>query len=612
MKAIVLFTFSVLLVNAQIRDEDYTKFTLAENLERVGEYENALKLFEELYLGEPSNTQYFNALQRVHLQLKNYAASIDLLEKKILQKQDDISVYGMLGSTYYIMGNEGKAYEVWDEALMQTPNNPMMYRIIANYAVERRAFEKAIELYERGKEISDDKDLFAYDLAQLYTLTMQFGKAAEEYCTILDKNPMQRQVIEQKILSYSSKPDALEATIPVVEDWSEKSNLSLSYLLARLLTEAKKFEEAFEVYLDIDKEQSNLGKDLFTFAELLSREKNYLMAGRVYGEIIDQYPSSPLIPIAKLGYAKSIEATLIEDYQESLPLWKPYFHFIEYESENIDEVLTAFNDVIEIYTNTEAAFEALLRIGIIQLYMQNNHVKASENLKIVISDGVNSKSAGDAFIELGNIALLNGNLDKAELYFLKIVEKTNSNNHLKSLAKLKLARVNLYKQNFDEANNQLAAILQNLKDDNANDAIELSLVLNTTMNDSSNLVQFAEAEFLTEQKKFNEAAIKYSLIYQNPQAFVLHSITKLRHAEMMLADDDYEEAIKLFENIADEGEKNIYADKALYLLGKTYYLGMGNREKALEVYERLLLEFPNSLYIDEARNEILLLRNKLS
>jgi tetratricopeptide (TPR) repeat protein len=132
------------------------------------------------------------------------------------------------------------------------------------------------------------------------------------------------------------------------------------------------------------------------------------------------------------------------------------------------------------------------------------------------------------------------------------------------------------------------------------------------MNDSSNLVQFAEAEFLTEQKKFSQAANKYFLIYQNPQAFVLHSITKLRHAEMMLAEDDFDEAIRLFGNIAEEGEKNIYADKALYLLGKTYHLGLGNMEKALEVYERLLIEFPNSLYIDEARNEILLIRNKLS
>jgi len=612
MKTLIFVIISVFVVTAQIRSDDQTKFALAESLERAGEYKDALIIFEELYLAEPSNTRYFNALHRVYLQLKNYAASIDLLEKRILEKPDDISVYGMLGSTYYIMGNEGKAYEVWDEALTKTPNKPMMYRIIANYAVERRAFEKAIGLYERGKEISDDKVLFAYDLAQLYTLTMQFGKAAEEYCTILDKNPMQRQVIEQRILSYSGKPDALEATIPVVEDWSDRSNLSLSYLLARLLTEAKEFGEAFEVYRDIDEEQTNLGKDLYSFAELLSRERNHLMAGKVYREIIDLYPNSPLTPLAKLGYAKSIEAELLANYRESLPLWKPYFHFKKFDSEKIDDVLTAFNEVVDIYANTEAAFEALLRIGLIKFYMQNDPLNAAENFKIVITDGINSKSAMDAYIELGNIALLIGNLDEAGLNFSKIIEKTHSNNQSHNLAKFKLARVNFYKQNFDEANNFLAAILHNLKDDNANDAIELSLVLNTTMNDSLNLLNFAEAEFLAEQKKFSEAAGKYSLIYQNPQAFVLHSITKLRHAEMMLADDDYEEAIKLFESIADEGEKNIYADKALYLLGKTYYLGMGNREKALEVYERLLLEFPNSLYIDEARNEILLLRNKLS
>jgi len=303
---------------------------------------------------------------------------------------------------------------------------------------------------------------------------------------------------------------------------------------------------------------------------------------------------------------------LLVNYRESHPLWKPYFHFKKFDSEKIDEVLTAFNRVVEIYANTEAAFEALLRIGLIKFYMQNDPVKATENFKIIITDGINSKSAMDAYIELGNIALLNGNLDEAELYYSKIIEKTHSTNQSHNLAKFKLARVNFYKQNFDEANKLLAAILYNLKDDNANDAIELSLVLNTTMNDSSNLVHFAEAEFLAEQKKFSEAAGNYSLMYQNPQAFVLHSITKLRHAEMMLADDGYEEAIKLFESIADEGERNIYADKALYLLGKTYHLGMGNREKALEVYERLLLEFPNSLYIDEARNEILFLRNKLS
>ena len=52
------------------------------------------------------------------------------------------------------MGNEEKAYEVWEQGVALNPDNAINFRLIANYAVERRAFEKAIDLYERGKEIS--------------------------------------------------------------------------------------------------------------------------------------------------------------------------------------------------------------------------------------------------------------------------------------------------------------------------------------------------------------------------------------------------------------------------------------------------------------------------
>ncbi len=611
-KTVTLIIIIFSSVTAQVKNDDYTKYVLAENLERAGQYEEALKLFEELYLSDSSKIEYFNGLNRLYLQLKNFAASVNLLEKRILEYPNDISTYGNLGSTYYIMGNEEKAYEVWDNAVERDPNNLMTYRLLANYAFERRAFEKAIEFYVRGKEFSDDQIMFSFDLAQLYTITMQFDKAADEYCNILDKEPMQRQAIEQKILSYSEKPGALKASIEVAEDWSNRSNLSLSYLLARLLTEAKDFEKAFEIYKDIDEAQLNYGRDLLSFAELLMKEKNYLMAGNVYQEIIESHPTSPFIASVKLGYAKSIEALLIKEYEESLQLWKPYFHFSKFESEKIETVLAAFNDVVKIYANTEASFEALLRMALINFYMQNDFEKAVESFKIIITDGANSKSAAEAYIQLSNIAVLKGNLEDAEMYLSTLINKTHGNNVLHSLASFKLARVNLYQQKFPEANNLLSSILNNLRDDNANDAIELSLVLNTTMNDSVNLLHFSEAEYLAEQKEFSEAGGKYMLIYNNPMAFVLHSITKLRHAEMILADNDYTEAIKLFESIAEEGEKNIYADKALYLLGKTYQLGIQNNEKALEIYEKLLLEFPNSLHIEKVRKEILLLRNNVN
>ena len=87
---------------------------------------------------------------------------------------------------------------------------------------------------------------------------------------------------------------------------------------------------------------------------------------------------------------------------------------------------------------------------------------------------------------------------------------------------------------------------------------------------------------------------------------------RLREAEAELAMDNYYESIAILEKITAEEEKNIYADKALYLLGKIYQYGLKNDSKAVEVYESLLAKFPNSLYLDTAREEIIKIRNKVS
>jgi TolA-binding protein len=81
---------------------------------------------------------------------------------------------------------------------------------------------------------------------------------------------------------------------------------------------------------------------------------------------------------------------------------------------------------------------------------------------------------------------------------------------------------------------------------------------------------------------------------------------------MMLAVNNYLEAVSNFENVVGEGEKNIYADKAVYLLGKIHQFGLNDLEKAEEYYQKLLKEFPNSIYTDDTREILKLLMNKPS
>ena len=609
-KKITLIVLSLFIFSAQAQQRNDQKLALAQSYEQIGDFDSATKLYEELYLSDPSNSQYIGALYRVYIQIKNYAAVVNILEERIKQKPDDISAYGMLGSAYYLMGNEEKAFESWDNAFQSGNINPMFYRVIADYAVERRAFEKAIELYEKGKEASNDKILFAYDLIRLYSLTMQFEKAAREYCFILSSDPTQLQAVEQKVFENINRPGALDATLKIIEDCADRDIMSFSYLLARLYSEKKMYDKAYETYLYIDEKQSSKGRDLYQFAQQMFAEKEYKLSSEIFSKINELYPDSPLSSQAKLGYARSLEASLLEEYEKLLPLWKTHFPLVKFQSEETKKVIAAFNVVANLYKHSEPAYESLLRTAVIRFYLLKEYDNAKQLLETIVNEAPLSKNSSEAYLELGNMALIQGNVEGAEKDYLSVLSLRSASEDQKNKAIYKLGRVNLYKGNFEEARNYLFKVLSNLKDNSANDAIELSLLLNPELNDSSNLMIFAQAEFLAEQKKFNEAATDYKKLSEYQQAFVLRAISAIRFSEMMIAIDNYPEAITVLQGISEEGEKNIYADKALYLLGRINQFGIKNFVEAEKYYQKLLADYPKSVYLDDARVQLLLLQNK--
>ena len=611
MKIKIAVLISILLmISAYAQQRNEQKFALAQSYEQIGEFESAGKLYQELYESNPTNLQYITALYRIYTQTKNYAALVNILDQRIKQSPDDIEAYGMLGSTYYLNGNEEKAFEVWNEPFQSGNVNPVFYRLIANYALERRAFEVAIELYEEGKKVSNDKVIYSFDLARLYSLTMQFEKAAEEYCYILSTEPSQQNIVETRVFENINRPGALEATLKVIEDCADNNNLSFSYLLARLYIENKSYDKAYEIYLGIDESLSSKGKELYNFARQMFAEKEFQLAAEIFKTITERYPDSPILSQAFLGYARSLEAELFQDYEKTLQLWKPYFPMEKFQSEKMEEVLSAFNAVTNLYKHSEPAYESILRTAVIKFYFLKDYEDARKLLEIIVSEAALSKNSAEAYLELGNIAMIEGNLDEAEKNYSAILKLHSAIDGQKNKAVYKLGKVNFYQGQFDEAKKHLAQVLGNLKDNSANDAIELLLLLNPQMNDSSNLLTYAEAEFLAEQKKFDDAAVSYKKLADNLQAFVLHAISAIKYGEMLLAVDNYTESISVLESVSAEGEKNIYADKAVYLLGKINQFGIKNYSKAEEFYQKLLAEYPKSIYVDDARVQILLLQNK--
>lgn len=605
--AIIVLNFSAL---SQI--DINNKIMLAQSYEQAGDYEKAAVLFEEIYTLQPNNYQVFESLVRVYIQFKKYESAVALIQSKIKSNPLDINLYGMIGSTYYLMGDENKAYEIWEQGIKTQPDNQMSYRVIANFAIQRRAFDKAIEYLNRGKAVSQNPELFSYDLANIYSLTMQYKEAAEEFCILLEKQPSQLSAIENRILTYSNKPSALSQTIEVIEKWKRKDNPSFDYLLARLYVEAKSFDKAYSLYLKIDEKQNNKGAELYNFAQLVFNEGEYELTAKVYEDIVKKYPQSQFSAGSKLGYAKTLEAILEKEYAARYPSWKPLSQPISIDSIKVINVIKSYEDLTSIYPNSEIAFESYFRIGKLYFTRLNNLIRAKGYFEKILSNASMSRFAVESSEQLGRIYLIEGNLGSAREKLEWIASNGRASEENRNFANYNLARLDFYEGNFETAKSQLSKVIAQLKDNIANDAIELSLLLNTASGDSSDLAKFGKAEFFCDQRKFKEAAELYSNIADDPNAFILHHICKINQAEAELAMDNFDKSIELLIKITDEAEKNIYADKALYLTARIYEFGKNNIPKAIECFESLLAKFPNSLYLDDAREAIKELKNKLS
>ncbi|WP_290660291.1 tetratricopeptide repeat protein [Ignavibacterium sp.] len=610
MKKTILLLFICIELFAQQNPFDLNQFMLAEAYEQQGNYSKAIEIIEQLYTKDTQNPNYFNKLVNLYITSKNFDAAVSLLDSRIKMFPQDPDNYGQLGSVYYMMGDYKKAKDVWEIPLAKTNRNSMNFRVIANYAIERRAFETAIEFLNRGKKESDDPTMYSFDLGELYSLTMQYENATKEYCELLKKNPGLYSTVEAKIFSFINKPEALQPTIKVVSSY-QSQDVVFKLLLAKLMVEDKKYDKAFELYIEVDKIQKTGGQLLIDYANFLFNEEKFQLAKEAYEFIIKNFPESKQIPSAKLGLTKTLESLTLQEFRKLNPEWKTFYSTVYLTEEKTQKILSAYKEVIDLYKHSEIAIEARYRSALILYYVNNKPEKAIEQLNEIINLYPTSTYFPKALIELGNIYLQTAQIEIAKEKYLSAQNSSRVFEDDRNIASLQLSKVLASEGNFNAAIESLKKITFNLKNDLTNDALEFSLIMNTAKNDSSNLVKFCKAEIFTEQKNFTSAKSIYEEIALNPQAFVLHSICKLRSAEMELALNNYPEALKKLGAIVDEEEKNIYSDKALYLTAKIYEYGIIDYSKAIDSYQKLLGRFPKSIYLDEARERIQHLREKM-
>ncbi len=610
-KSILLILFLTATVLPQNKSLLESKFILAQNYERAGRFKKAEEIYSELLNAQPWNNKYLTATNNIYLKQKKYDASAELLQKQIARSPKNIDLYGLLGTTYYIEGNYNKAFGVWDKALTLDKIYPTNYRIIANYAIQNRAFDKAIEILKKGEKKFNGSPLFVYDLANLYAITMNFPAATREYCKILKRQPSQLSFVKNRISTYIQSKGAFEASEKVVKNFYEETSSPVFLdLLSAIYIQTKHFKRAFETVRKTDEVTNAGGSKIFGFAEKALNEDEYSIAAKAYKYLFENFKTAPFIPTAKLGYAKSEEKILTQKINAQT--WAPFESPKNIDAHTFETVINAYLEAAQKYHNPSVKSEAFYRIGKIYKEYLTDSKSALRFFKKVVKEFPFSKYAMLSKIEIAKIELAQGKFKQATGLLKKSAGNRSSPSKIKNEALFLLAKENYWQGKFGKALGLLSKLTRNLSADKANDALELSMVINIFRKDSLTLFNFARADYFTFCGKQDSAKSVLLELDKKGNNFVLKDLAEFKLAETSLALDDVPTAIAILDSISKKENLSLFADKALFLLAEINEYKIKNYKEAELLYEKLLEKFPNSLYFDKSRQKINSLKEKFN
>jgi tetratricopeptide (TPR) repeat protein len=589
------------------------KYQLAQNYERGGDFETAVKLYREAYASDSTNPVYLDALKRCYLQLKQYDQTISLLQHWVERNPSDLNLLSQLGSVYALKSDDSAATAVWARAAAIAPDKEITYRIVGNTMIQSRLFDRAIDLFKQGRIACNNSLLFGDDVARLYGIMMNYSDATKEYVSILRQSPAQLGYIQTSIAQYTGRADGLSAATSVVEESikSEPTNVLFYQLLAWLYMEGKQYEHAYTVYKTLDEMMHAGGRELFNFAERALREKSFAVARLAYKDILRMYQGFSSLPQAKFGYARALEESVtIPDTVMTEAVTRQSVRIRPEDTSRFDSVLTAYHQIITDHPTTEFAARALLRIAFIKRDYFFNLESARSALESVITTYARFRPLViDAEFQLGDIYISSGDLTTAKRKFKLLADDANIDHTQRERAIFRLAEIDYFGNEFQKCLEQLALLTRNSGSDLSNDALDLKLFIqeNLTPSDSS-LQEYAHAEFIKRQHRYPEALAELNLIIiQHPKS-TLADNALLGIGNILTIMGRYDDAVTAYARIEIEYQESIFLDRALMQIGLLYQFGTHKYEKAIATYQQLLEKYPGSMLTNEARKHIRELR----
>lgn len=581
-----LFSFWVSAQNDQLALDYFEK----------GEFEKAVTLYEEIHIKQPNNLFFFEKLLQCYRQLQQFDKAENLIEKR-KQKYNQPTMQIELGYNFQLQKQQDKANKFYQLAIDEIQKEPnYAYQLGSNFE-KKTLLDWALKAYELGQKLNPNLN-FDYQMALLQG---QMGNV---------------ELMIDKLFDYAyAKPEFA----PTVQSFlsrflMENANESFpAYVKKTLLIRTQKTPDVFwNQFLS------------WFYVQQKEYDKAFIQERAIYKRNPESFYE--IVTLAQLAIedhqdetAKSILSFVLENTSD-LGLQMQAHHFLmQLKIENATakeypQIQLELQELVKKFGISPYSLKLQLLLANFEAFYINQPQNAIEQLQKTLELPLNLREAAAVKMKLADIMVFDEKFNQAILYYAQ-VEDNLKNDELAHEASMKMAKANYYKADFEWTLQQVKNLKQSSSLLIANDAIELfMLIQDNSVEDSTKtaLTAFAKADLKLYQKKKDEALQAFLSILEKHKGESIQDITLLRIAQIYEQKKQFDLALNYYNKILTDHADGIFVDEALYFSAEIYRKELDQPEKAKPLYERMVLNHPDSIYFTNSRINYRILRGDVN
>ncbi len=603
MTRLIVFAFFLLSfsVKAQISRNNQSfnndETALAIQYYRDGDYEKAAVLLEKI-LNNPNNQGYFDVYFNALIKLNRYDVAEKLVKKTMKQNPGDDAYPIALGKLYQEKGDVGAANKIFNEIIGRLPKDEFKIRNLANNFYRFENYDLAIQTFKQGRKLLGDNQLFAPELLNIYRYKKDKPMLMQEYLDILRSIPQLLPQAESTLaMIFEDKNDYQVFQAAILRKIQKEPDAEVYIkLLTWNYIQQQAFDMALRQLIAFDKRTKADGSTLFNAVSTFVDNGAYETAIKAYEYLLTKGKESEYyLPskIEMLNTKYNLQTSGKYTTTELAALAKDYQVLLEENGKNKNTLF------------------AIKKLANLQAYYLNQPGNGEKSLEEALQlPGLNSTEIGQLKLELGDVYILTNQPWEAFLVYEQ-VSKQFEGQPIGNEARFRSAKLSFYQGNFEYSNSQCQVLKAATSQLIANDALNLSLLISDNIQtpiDSNALKMYADAEMLLFRNLPPQAVKKLdSITIAHPQNGLADAIL-MSKARIFIKSGDFVKATEMLKEVAEGFKDGIWTDDALFTLGDLYEKKLNDVEQAKTYFQKLITDYPGSMFSAEARKRFRNLR----